>query len=624
MYNVCHPQQDRIWTAISWGQLSISDENLKLQPFKNIVKLDPHKHIPKLAMLPGQAPESNIYIHRQVMDDIIHGNMKELQSFSMNLLFTGSKDGVVSINVFGTFNIGEVRISPPSEIVSISSMKNQSRHVLLSRDDNFFYLVPLSVDFINKYGLYLIDVTAVPIKIQATLEYIKDTLALVQAEMKTMSASNQEFLASLSGAIELDQNTNRNNAKFPDYRETQRPSIEQIALRTESALLDSLLSGIANHAIEYWLKELLREKGIKKWRKACFASYDNVRKILFENLLPACERILVLLTEMSGLSKWVDRGVPLGLDTELLQSCIDSVVSMSEMANNLIWSLNSQFQLFRFFSAWIEILYEEVTGIPLKDPIAEASGPKYTVTSRVVEYITKHIGSSMNLPGELDLTQHSSSFSSICSKLDESLNLVFDRIKSKMISNVYPGDAFKLIASDNAEAKIHIVEMPVDTFCYVATCDLSQLTVIFCRFKLNGPAPITTIEVSKVDVTPGLGYNQVQSFQFVNNQSFAILVSTDGEKPKKMLLTLCYSELHYERVSFEQGRSLADLAKDATTVSLDITKSREFTGNFLPKHFTINQLRKVGCLLEEGCRQFIFFDTADDDQEEDEDNLSNE
>lgn len=549
--------------------------------------------------------------------------MKDPQQFDMSVILTGSSKGVISVNLFGTLPLGKVQLFPPSQVLSISSVKNQSHHMVLTQDNEFKYLIPLTVSFINKYGLYLIDVTSIPVKISALLEYIKDTLDLVQVEMKGMSTANREFLTSLSSAIELDQSSGTYfKGKFPDYRpNTEIPMIQQVALKTESALLDSLLTGIANRGIEYWLKELLKEKGIKKWRKLCFNSFDNVRKILFENLLPACERMILLLTELRGLAKWSERGIPLGLDIEHLDSCVENVQSMAKMANNLIWSLNSQFALFRYFSSWVEILFEEVTGIPLKDPAFDSQGPKYTVSSKVVEYITKHIGASMNLPEALDLQQSSANLDSTCDNLKDICELVFDKVKKKMLEHISGGTALKLISSqNNSQVKIHLVGTGSEQSCYVAIYDTSYpLEMTFARFKMSESNPIKAVEISRLDANPGPGYASIDKFEFANNSDMATLISTE-DKSKKLLLSFSFSELLYTSVQYETGKTLTELAQPVASGPLEIKRSREFGETFIPEHFTINDERHVGCLLERDLQQYIFFDTNEDEDEDEDEN----
>lgn len=616
MYNVHPPRQDRAWTAITWGQLAMSEEALNSQPFKNIVKLDPLKHIPKLPMLQGSVPESNTYIQRQFLDDILHNNLKDPQTFSMGLIFVGSRDGIISLSAFGTFSIGEIQLPQRPEVLSISSMKNQTRHMVLTRDETGLSLVPLSVDFIHKYGLYLMDVTVIPVKLLAVLEYIKDTLALVQGEMKVMSEANREFLTSLSGVIEMDKTDT--DPKFPGYNPPTMPKTQLIALRAESALLDALLTGIANDSIEYWLKDILKEKGIKKWRKLCFNSYDNIRKFLFENLLPACERTLLLLTELRGLAKWAERGIPLGLDPELLDTCVEKVVAMASIANNLIWSLNSQFQLYRFFSSWIEIQFEEVTGIPIKDPAADANGPKYTVSSKVVEYITKHIGASMNLEEDEGQQIPSKNLSSTYASVEESCKQVLEKIKARMLQQVYASQGLPLAAHKDAEARVQLVETPnQDTFCYVAICE-GTTNLTFARFKLSGSDPVTAVEIARVDVRPGPGYKSVQQAEFINDEAALFLV-TDEEESKKMMIKISFSSLLYAVVAYEPGKSLVDLAAEVAQTPLEIIKAREFTEEFIPSHFSVNDARHVGCLLERDNQQFMLVDTNElTDGEEDE------
>lgn len=65
LFNLQHPQTEHEWTAITWNQLQFSDVILSLLPFKNVIKLDTVKHIPKLPSIQGPASEYVFTFNKQ-------------------------------------------------------------------------------------------------------------------------------------------------------------------------------------------------------------------------------------------------------------------------------------------------------------------------------------------------------------------------------------------------------------------------------------------------------------------------------------------------------------------------------------------------------------------------------
>ncbi len=98
---------------------------------------------------------------------------------------------------------------------------------------------------------------------------------------------------------------------------------------------------------------LMRGQGHKRWDKATTAGYENVRRLAHENLLPALERFIVLVSRLRGLSKFQESNTALGLSTPELDALISTVSSLQMMAHFILIAVNSELRQFTAFSMWL-------------------------------------------------------------------------------------------------------------------------------------------------------------------------------------------------------------------------------------------------------------------------------
>lgn len=116
---------------------------------------------------------------------------------------------------------------------------------------------------------------------------------------------------------------------------------------------------------------LKKGQGQKRWEKATLAGYENVRRLVHENLLPALERFSVLVSRLLGLSKFQETNMALGLSTQELKALISTVNSLQFLAHNILISVNSELRQFTAFSTWlrreIEVQSTEPTSASLDE-----------------------------------------------------------------------------------------------------------------------------------------------------------------------------------------------------------------------------------------------------------------
>lgn len=557
------------------------------------------------------------------MEEMIHNNaIKEPEKFEISVILRGSSTGVVSITLYNILNIGSIQINPKARVISINSKQDQTGHVILATNNHSLTLVPITLSFINEYGPYLADVTVTPAQVMATLEYIKDSLNNTRLEMNNMVSANSHFFASLNETInesEHNEGATSTEKGLSNYLKSNNLSEEgEDKATAESLLLDSLLTGSVDPAVENWIQDYLRERGIKKWRKQCFYSYDHIRRTLFDYLLPACERLILFLTELRGLGKWKERGPALGIDADQLDVCITQVAAFTKMANDLIWSLNRQFGLFRYFCTWIEILFEEITGVPFKDQATDGIG-KFTVTSKVVEYITEHIYNPDD-QDRVDLHRSAEDLLSAYEVLNNSCCQMLESIKSKMLNNTFASDGLTLVETDanKVHANVRIIESEKEgAKCCIAMYKKDSLMITVAQFNFNGTESINNFEIAKFKLGSAESeFTHIEEAQFVSDTEHAILVSGPN---KKALFTFHQSPSVFENVPYRPGCSLEQLAESVSSVDIEICRSRIFDDDrFVPAHFTINNHRGVGCIIEKDLRRFILFDAeAEEDGDED-------
>lgn len=99
--------------------------------------------------------------------------------------------------------------------------------------------------------------------------------------------------------------------------------------------------------------QLINSQGQKRWEKATTSGYENIRRLVHENLLPALERFSVLVSRLRGLSRFQESNIALGLSTRELDNVIDINNCLQLLAHNILISASTELQQFSAFSIWL-------------------------------------------------------------------------------------------------------------------------------------------------------------------------------------------------------------------------------------------------------------------------------
>ncbi|KAF9131198.1 Anaphase-promoting complex subunit 4 [Mortierella sp. 14UC] len=186
------------------------------------------------------------------------------------------------------------------------------------------------------------------------LQYLNDGLQVMKADYNKISQMAEDCVESLQRAL------SSNNVKTT-------PTYEFIQM---------LLTGRPSETMVQFLEKELNTHDLKRWDKSVKAAYKNLQRVAFECLLPACERLLVILSDSLGCSRWTEQYGPLRLEETLVYNCIIIVGDFLGEIEGLFQAIKVELKQFIEFENWLEQVLEKLHP-PARGPDDPADeGPK--------------------------------------------------------------------------------------------------------------------------------------------------------------------------------------------------------------------------------------------------------
>lgn len=237
---------------------------------------------------------------------------------------------------------------------------------------------------LREYHLIIIQQTS---QVLALANMVKDTLSNLRDELKAHFQLFDRYISNFSDMLNEDLDLT-----------TQFPTPQETRLKITNSLYDILLTGVIPESQkDFWLNQL-GERGIKRIAKLGSTVYDLVRKLCFAQVVAAMERIIVLLSSLSGLGQWLvadEKLSALGILSPAIQQLLQRGKSVVASVFELIWAVNKEQQLFVLFTNWAKLyIIDKLT----KEDDAEAYFA--SVEHRdfkhtdILEYINKYLFSS--------------------------------------------------------------------------------------------------------------------------------------------------------------------------------------------------------------------------------------
>lgn len=83
------------------------------------------------------------------------------------------------------------------------------------------------------------------------------------------------------------------------------------------------------------------------------SGYENIRRLVHENMIPALERCCVILSRLAGLAKYQVSNDTTGLSILCINRVLDTIAGLNLVASRILTYVVEELDLFAAFSTWI-------------------------------------------------------------------------------------------------------------------------------------------------------------------------------------------------------------------------------------------------------------------------------
>ncbi|KAF5862962.1 hypothetical protein ETB97_010894 [Aspergillus alliaceus] len=351
------------------GQISVEDllspdvhpsaaALLKADLPRELALLDIESSLPKLSTLPATGSDDDVFSSRASIDAIFHSAGKNTND-AVDVLLIGFNDGTVHLRIFDCFEIGSFQvgssIGPANscKILQHASHPLSSTHAMLasSHSDNdldSLHLLALDLRFITRSGRYLSLLAHKITQLQNLLRYVNQVQRQIELEWKNAQELPARYMRSINEDL-----------------------LEKCHCDFVTAAYHLVVTGDCFEPMKEFLVDIVGERGHKRWEKAVSSGYENIRRLTHECLLPALERCEVLLSRLTGLSKFHKICGVLGLETPELNAIVETLDCLHLLAHHIIINTNEELSQFNSFSRWLRHEIDMQSAEPMSQTLEE-------------------------------------------------------------------------------------------------------------------------------------------------------------------------------------------------------------------------------------------------------------
>lgn len=530
---IVHTSEPRKASHVTW----LKGDQLQDQSVdtKNIMDIDVLRSLPRLLPLPSG--------HQL----FTKGPTGDPANIPIELFAEGTCNAEFHLDIYGFFPIG----GPPAQssdvearIISINASKDLSRYfTLVKGKSGDLEVICYGTRLIQKLGpLHLPEVSLVPAMIHGACDYVKDGLNTLMKEIKSLQEISTKLFSSVA-SMDLLLND----------------------------LFCALISGVVGPELSSWMEEV-NESGFKKYSSTAYESYDNSRKILFENIIPGCERAIVLSSRLRGLARWKERGSVMGLNPEGLTSIIEKLSQVTKESHQFLWLMTTELELFKSFISWLEHLFNVYL-----ERNMQKTGIEHITKSEVKTVdVSKFMTSYLNTPS-VSANMVNDTMAAMW-QVEPALRQTFEEIKAALRKEIFSEPAVPL------SAVCYSSQMRLVNSVLYIYCQQAEKTSELLLFKLDSK---NKRQVSNLKLRLPFEYTQVD---FLDDNELLFLQSD------RMI------RINYKQFDFDQGE-----------LTLDESECEEIDLNgFQAVHFALgsNQEQAMICLLRADLQHFKFIETS--------------
>ncbi|KAF9189371.1 anaphase promoting complex subunit 4 [Haplosporangium sp. Z 11] len=205
--------------------------------------------------------------------------------------------------------------------------------------------ITLSSELLHRHAREIRSLGLTKKPIDSLLGYMAEALQVINTDFKKVSQMTEDCLESVQQIL-------------TDNGEVATAPFEFVQM---------FMTGRPSASLDQYLQNELSHHGLKRWEKSTKAAYANIRRVAFECLLPACERLMIHLSDILGCSRWTEEYSPLRLEETLVFICIKIVGDFVGSIERLFQVLKTELKHFSEFNNWLQQVLETLQPT-IRDP----------------------------------------------------------------------------------------------------------------------------------------------------------------------------------------------------------------------------------------------------------------
>ncbi|KAB5570611.1 anaphase-promoting complex, cyclosome, subunit 4-domain-containing protein [Coniochaeta sp. 2T2.1] len=340
--------------------------------------------LPKLSPLPlsgGSGTDMLVFTTRNAIDFIFRP-FKAEDASSVDVTIVGMSDGRIQISIYDSFMIGGFQYQVPSaqeptaaaELCCHSSHPELSTHALLFKPQadkpEALYLVPVDLTFIHSSPVNLSLLASKTTTLQNILRYIRQTQVHMVGEWKSTRELPGRFMAGIQDDLQ---------------KLTKCRTIVQ-------ALYHTVVTGHVHEPVKEWLVDSLAERGHKRWDKAVTSGLENLRALVHENMIPALQRAIIILSRLRGIARFEEHSSDIGFTAAQIAKLIDVVQTLYAVSYKVLRMVIKELVLFAKFSSWLRLEIDKLASSTMTDELLERQAN--VDCPKVLKYIKDYLTTS--------------------------------------------------------------------------------------------------------------------------------------------------------------------------------------------------------------------------------------
>ncbi|EPX73821.1 anaphase-promoting complex subunit Apc4 [Schizosaccharomyces octosporus yFS286] len=375
---------------------------------------DPISYMPLLGTLPSSSKGERIFSSKAIAEFFKPSNSEHSRSQKIELLSVLDEEGIRQINMFSSYKIGEgdslysaLNMKLPK---SYHICKQMAYHVLNCSDQGYSSLQTLYMPLLENGLRNIVDIATMSTKMQLFVRYIEETVDAMYEEFDNIVKAENSLRNSFTQIFEKQKNN------------TFSPELE---------LYQFIMNGIPTPILKEWLTERVGDRIIKNWEKLIVNACRSLSTFCQEFILPASERLGILLNLIRGKAIWgVMKGDSL-LDPKLIDNCMSSLSSLQALSFTFLSSLQKENTQMKRYVGWLnyamrEFVSTEPATIPPQEIIDHIQDTvRYIRNSLMHSQLTSYFVANRKPEEAKESTSCNSTFQNVVSALRISFDVIF-------------------------------------------------------------------------------------------------------------------------------------------------------------------------------------------------------